>query len=134
MVHSESTLASMILPSAGLVAGFLWLLLFQFVGEVTGRWLMLPLPGPVLGMLALFVVLVIRGGVPDHVRATGSALLQHLMLLLVPTTAAVMIHLDCVGAAWLPLVLGAVGGAAVTMAVTALTLRLLLARDTGRAR
>ena len=123
----------MVVPSPNVVAGFLWLLLFQFVGEVTVRWLTLPLPGPVLGMLALFVALVIRGVAPDHVRAAGSALLQYLMLLLVPATAAVVIHLERVGAAWLPLVLGAVGGAAVTMAVTALTLRLLLARDTGRA-
>jgi holin-like protein len=124
----------MVLPSPNVIAGFLWLLLFQLVGEVTVRWLTLPLPGPVLGMLALFVVLVIRGVAPDHVRAAGSALLQYLMLLLVPATAAVVIHLDRVGAVWLPLVMGAVGGAAVTMAVTALTLRLLLARDTGRAR
>jgi holin-like protein len=124
----------MVLPSPGLVAGFLWLLLFQFVGEVIVRSLMLPLPGPVLGMLVLFVVLVIRGGAPDHLRVTGSTLLQHLMLLLVPATAAVMLHLERVGAAWLPIVLGSVGGAAVTMGVTALTLRLLLARDTGRAR
>ena len=124
----------MVLPSPGLVAGFLWLLLFQFVGDVMVQWLMLPLPGPVLGMLALFLVLVIRGGAPDHVRATGSALLQYLMLLLVPATAAVMLHLERVGAAWLPLVLGSVGGAAVTMGVTALTLRLHVARDTGRPR
>src|SRR3989442_724664 len=84
----ETTISRMVLPSPNVVAGFLWLLLFQLVGEVTVRWLTLPLPGPVLGMLALFAVLVIRGVAPDHVRAAGSALLQYLMLLLVPATAA----------------------------------------------
>lgn len=120
----------MVLPSQDAVAGLLWLLLFQLAGEVTVRWLRLPVPGPVVGMLALFLALVIRGSVPHHVRATGSTLLQHLMLLVVPATTAVMIHFERVGAAWLPLMLGAFGGAAVTMAVTALTLRLLLPRKT----
>jgi hypothetical protein len=59
-----------------------WLLLFQLVGEVTVRWLKLPLPGSVVGMVLLFAVLVLRGGVPEHLRAASHTLLQHLMLLL----------------------------------------------------
>jgi holin-like protein len=93
-----------------------WLLLFQLVGEVTVRWLKLPLPGSVVGMVLLFAVLVLRGGVPEHLRAASHTLLQHLMLLLVPATTAVMLH------------------AAVTMAITALTLRLLLTGSKGRLR
>jgi holin-like protein len=33
-----------------------WLLLCQLVGEVTVRWLQLPFPGPVVGMLLLFAI------------------------------------------------------------------------------
>jgi putative effector of murein hydrolase LrgA (UPF0299 family) len=79
-------------------------------------------------MVLLFVVLVFRGGAPEHVRTGSTALLQHLMLLLVPASAAVTMHAGRLGDDWLPIVLGGIGGAAVTMAVTAVTLRLLLSR------
>jgi len=104
-----------------------WLLLFHLVGEVAVRGLKLPLPGPVVGMLLLFAVLGLRGDVPDHLHATSNTLLQHLMLLLVPATTAVMLHFQRLGEAWLPIMLAGVGGAALTLVVTALTLRLLLA-------
>ena len=39
------------------------------------QWFKLPLPGPVLGMLLLFAVLVMRGGVPDNLRDTSNAML-----------------------------------------------------------
>jgi holin-like protein len=54
--------------------------------------------------------------------------------LLVPATTGVMLHFKRVGEEWLPIMLAGVGGAAVTMAVTALTLRLLLARSKERRR
>ena len=104
------------------------LLVFQLLGEVSVQWLKLPLPGPLVGMLLLFTVLVLRGGVPDSLRETASNLLQHLMLLFVPAVAAVMIDFERVGRDWLPFLLSAIGGAAITLAVTAFTLRLLLAR------
>jgi holin-like protein len=115
-----------------MLAALIWLLLFQFAGDVTARWLELPFPGPVLGMAMLFVVLVIRGRVPENLRSTGDRLLQHLMLLLVPATAGVMVDFKRFAAEWLPIVLAGVGGAAVTIAVTALTLHLLLAGSNRR--
>jgi holin-like protein len=109
-----------------MLGALIWLLLFQLAGELTVRWLTLPFPGPVVGMLFLFAVLVLRGSVPENLRTTGTALLQHLMLLLVPATTGLMLHFGRLGEEWLPILAGAIGGAAVTMAVTALTLRLLL--------
>ena len=38
------------------------LLIFQLAGEVTARGFNLPVPGPVLGMLFLFIALMIKGG------------------------------------------------------------------------
>jgi holin-like protein len=110
-----------------------WLLVFQLIGEVAVQWFKLPLPGPVLGMLLLFSVLMMRGGVPDNLRDTSNAMLQHLMLLFVPAVSGVMIHFKRVGEEWVPILLASIGGAAITMAVTALTLRLLLSRSKERA-
>lgn len=108
------------------------LFLFQLAGEATVRWLALPVPGPVVGMMLFFAALLIHGRVPETLRATGNTLLQHLMLLLVPATVAVMIHFKRIGEEWLAIGLAGVGGAAVTMAVTAVTLRWLLSRSKER--
>ena len=113
---------------------FAALLLFQLVGELTVRSLGLPFPGPVVGLVLLFVALMIRGGVPEPLRAVSTTLLRHLMLLLVPATTAVILHGQRLRDEWWPLLVAGIGGAVVTMAVTALTLRLLLARRTARAR
>jgi holin-like protein len=110
-----------------------WLLLFQFLGEVAVRSLGLSVSGPVAGMLLLFVALVVRGDVPEDLRATSTSLLQYLTLVLVPATAGIMNHLTRIYEEWLPILLATIGGAAVTMTVTALTLRFLLARTDNRA-
>jgi putative effector of murein hydrolase LrgA (UPF0299 family) len=103
-----------------------WLLLFQLAGELAVRWSKLPLPGPVVGMVLLFAVLVVRGGVPVHLRETANTLLRYLTLLLVPVTVGLMLELERLRDGWLAIVVSTVGGAAITIAVTALTLRLLL--------
>lgn len=98
---------------------------FQLAGEITVRLFALPVPGPVVGLVILYGALVARGGVPDDLRATSDVLLRHLMLFLVPATTGLMLHFRRLGDEWLPIVLAAVGGTAVTMALTAVTLRLL---------
>ena len=60
------------------------LLIFQLIGEVFARWFSLPVPGPVIGMLMLFAVLVLRGSVDNELASTSRNLLQHLSLLFVP--------------------------------------------------
>ena len=107
------------------------LLISQLVGEVAVQWLHLPLPGPLIGMLLLFATLVIRGGAPDGLRDLAGNLLQNLMLLFIPAVTGVMLHFERVGQEWLPFLAAAVIGTAITMAVTVLTLRLMLKRQKG---
>mgnify|MGYP001298335793 CR=1 FL=1 len=107
------------------------LLVFQLLGEALVQGFGLPLPGPLLGMLLLFATLVWRGGVPDALRDAAGGLLQHMMLLFIPAVAGVMIHFDRVRDEWLAFLVAGIGGAAITMAVTALTLRWMLARTAG---
>ncbi len=104
------------------------LVVFQLAGEITVRLFALPVPGPVVGLVLLYVALAIHGGVPENLRATGNVLLRHLMLFLVPATTGLMMHFRRLGDEWLPILLAAVCGTAVTMALTAVTLRLLLGR------
>ena len=102
------------------------LLLFQLAGEVAARWLSLPVPGPVLGMLFLFLALALRGGPGDELQATSGSLLQHLSLLFVPAGAGIMVHLHRVADEWLPLLLSLLISTAATLAVTALVMKLLM--------
>ena len=102
------------------------LLIFQLTGEIIARGLNLPVPGPVIGMLLLFVALVLRGGPGKELQTTSQTLLQHLSLLFVPAGAGIMVHLHRVSDEWLPLLLSLVISTAATLVVTALVMKLLM--------
>lgn len=77
-----------------MIAGLTWLLAFQVLGEVLVRLLDVTVPGPVAGMLLLFVFLRVRryGDEGSIVRA-GSALLRHLQLFFVPAGVGIVVYL-----------------------------------------
>lgn len=110
-----------------MIAAWAWLLTFQLTGEAVVRSLKLPLPGAMIGMALLFAACAWRPGLADQVRVVGTALTQHLMLLVVPATTGLITQLDRLWAEWMPIMLAVVVSAALTMAATALTLRLSLA-------
>lgn len=74
-----------------LLNALLWLIGYQIAGELICRGLGLPLPGPVLGMLLLFLTFSVRKTIPDHLKATAPALLSHLSLLFIPASVGVMV-------------------------------------------
>lgn len=102
------------------------LFVFQLIGEVLVQALELPLPGPLVGMLALFASLVLRGQANEPLREASGELLRHMMLLFIPAVTGVMMHFGRVGQEWLPFLVAGLLGAALTLAVTALTLRWML--------
>mgnify|MGYP001795005538 FL=1 len=64
----------------------------QLVGELVVVTFGLTVPGPVLGMLLLFVGLMVRGSTPASLDAAAVGLLSNLSLLLVPAGVGVMLH------------------------------------------
>ncbi|MFL1403900.1 CidA/LrgA family protein [Marinobacter sp. M1N3S26] len=84
--------------------GITWLLVFQLAGEVAVRLLDWPVPGPVLGMLMLFIVLLVARQVPASLDTASTGLLAHLSLLFVPAGVGIMVHADRLLAEWLPIV------------------------------
>jgi holin-like protein len=101
------------------------LLVFQLIGEIIAMTLVLPIPGPVIGMALLFAALAARGGPSSELRSTAQRLLQHLSLLFVPAGTGVMLHFQRMSNEWLALALSLLGSTLMTIAVTALTLRFL---------
>ncbi len=70
------------------------LLLYQLGGETLSRAFALAVPGPVIGLAALFVTLLLVPRLADTLRATTRGLLGHLSLLFVPAGVGVVAHLD----------------------------------------
>lgn len=118
-----------------MIQAFAVLLFFQFLGEVCVKGLGLPLPGPLIGMLLLFVALLVHGRVPEGLRQLAQSLIGNLMLLFIPAVSGVMIHWQKVAADGVAFVVSGVLATALTLVVTALLLKHLLARraDTDRA-
>lgn len=112
-----------------MIVGITLLFLMQLLGEALVYLFHLPLPGPLAGMLLLLLVLVVRGQVPQGLREASAGLLQNLMLLFIPAVSGVMMYFGRVAHEWLPFLAAGVGGAAVTLLVTAYTLRWMLRRE-----
>jgi putative effector of murein hydrolase LrgA (UPF0299 family) len=104
------------------------LLVCQLVGELTVLVLKLPVPGPVLGMLLLFVGLLVRGGVPRPLSDTAGGLLRNLSLLFVPAGVGVMAHLGRLSDEALPIAAALIGSTLLSIAVTAWVMAVLLKR------
>lgn len=104
------------------------ILLCQLLGEVVARGLNWPLPGPVLGMLLLFVFLSLRDRIktklPEFGKAldsTGKGLLAHLSLLFIPASVGVIQRLDVLADYGVGLGVALVVSTFVTLVVTVVT-------------
>ncbi|MGQ9549946.1 MAG: CidA/LrgA family protein [Roseiflexus sp.] len=101
------------------------LLACQLAGEVTARVLNLPAPGPVLGMLLLFGVLLWRGA-PDWLDQVGQGLLRLLPLFFVPAGVGIMNHAQLMQTEWPALLAILLISTVATMLTTAGALLLFL--------
>lgn len=104
----------------------------QLIGELIVAALSLPLPGPVLGMVLLLAGLIIKGSVPDDLSAVGDFLLRNLSLLFVPAGVGVMLHMELLGRDWLPLTAALVLSTLLTIALTALLMKVLARKPGGQ--
>lgn len=91
----------------------------QLVGELSVSALGLPLPGPVVGMVLLFVGLLIRGSVPPELNHIADFLLKNLSLLFIPAGVGILLHVKLIGEDWLPITITLVISTVLTVAVTA---------------
>ncbi len=117
-----------------MIGGLAVLLIFQLVGEVAVQLSGLPIPGPVVGMMLLFVALRWREPLPDSLRATAETLLSHLSLLFVPAGVGIIQHGARLAEEWLALTIALVLSTLITVAVTALVMRALIHRRDGEQR
>ena len=103
--------------------GMTLLLIYQLVGEISVHMLQWPVPGPVLGMVLLFLTLLLRKGIPASIDSSSHALLSHLSLLFVPAGVGMMVYLERLKQEWLPIVAALFLGTLITLSVSALVMQ-----------
>lgn len=92
----------------------------QLAGEMTAKFLALPAPGPVLGMVLLLAILIVKGGIGPQLERTATAFLDNLSLLFVPAAVGVMLHYELLSKDWLPISVALIVSTIATIAVTGL--------------
>lgn len=101
-----------------MIRGLTGLIGFQLLGELTVRLLDVSVPGPVVGMLYLFLWLRWRSlGDDAPVMRAGSGLLRHLQLLFVPAGVGITVHLSELAESWLPILVAMLGSWLVALVV-----------------
>lgn len=106
------------------------ILTFQLGGEIASRALALPLPGPVVGLVALVLACLLRPGLAEAIRPTAQGLLSHLSLFFVPAGVGVVAHWDVLQSHGLGLAVALMGSTALAIAAGALAFT-AVARLTG---
>jgi holin-like protein len=109
-----------------MVNAIIILLSFQLIGEIIIRTSSLPIPGPVVGMLLLFVTMLLRDSLVSRVEQTAQYILQNLTLLYVPAAVGIVVHLHLVQSEGLPIIITLVGSTLVTLTLTALSMNFLV--------
>lgn len=108
-----------------MLQGFVFLLIFQLVGEVLSNFLGLPIPGNVIGMALLLIALMIGWIKEETIQEASDLLLSHMALFFVPAGVGVMLYFNLIQREWLPIAFGTVFSTFAVMAVTGWTERLL---------
>ncbi|MDB5813464.1 MAG: putative effector of murein hydrolase LrgA [Rhodocyclales bacterium] len=110
------------------LTGFVGLMAYWLAGELLVSMLGIGLPGPVAGMLLLLGVSMLRKRVAAPVSHASHGLLSHLSLLFVPAGVGIMSQATLLAEHGLGMIATLVLSTAVTLVITGLTLKLLLAR------
>lgn len=103
-----------------LVSGFAILLAFQVVGEFIATLLNLPAPGPVIGMVLLFLFLLAMREVPKRLEQVSVSLIGHLSLFFVPAGVGTIMYLDLLKREWWAILITIVVTTTVSLAFCAL--------------
>jgi len=95
------------------------ILICQLAGEFVVNAAGLPIPGPVIGMILLFLFLIFKGEIPQQLESVTRGLLNNLSLMFVPAGVGVMVHLKLLEADGAALLIAIVVSTALTIMVTA---------------
>jgi len=109
-----------------MIAAFALILVCQLFGEVVSELFDLPVPGPVIGLVLLFLGLLIKRNPPKVLTDAADNLLIHFSLLFVPAGVGVVTQIDRLKGDWLPIAAALIVSTLLAMVLTALLMSKLL--------
>ena len=95
------------------------------LGEVLMRLGLVPVPGPVTGLVLLYLDLLWHKTLPDDLGRLADRMLALFGLLFVPAGVGVVAHADVLRAEFVPILAAILGGTVVTLLATIASLALL---------
>ncbi len=90
----------------------------------------LPIPGSVIGMLALLSILIIRKSIPESIGTSADNLIKYIGLLFVPAGAGVSLYLDLIIEQWPVIILASFSSTLLTFFTCSILFRHLKQKDT----
>ena len=116
---------------AGMVPAFALLVALDMAGGVIARAAHVPVPGTVLGLLALFGGLIVLGRVPAALEDLARLLFDHLNLLYIPAAVGVVAYAALVKRDAWPIAAALLASAVVGLVVAGWTFQLVDRRSGG---
>jgi holin-like protein len=108
-------------------AGFAILLVMLWLGNLAAKFL--PLPGPLVGMVLLFLFLTVhKGAAAQAVMACGEHFLKHYAFFFIPAGVGVMADIHQLRGNMLGVVASLVLSSLLSLIVTAVTMQILIRR------
>lgn len=115
-----------------IIRGIIVLLAFYGAGVLLAKWLHIPLPGNIIGMLMLTLALTTGVVKLDWVEQASELLIRHMMLFFVPILVGVASYLGIIADNPIGLLLAMVLGTACVMVVTGRVIQWYLDRRRGK--
>lgn len=112
-----------------MLKGLIILLLFQLLGEVLVALLHSPVPGPVVGMLLLWLGLYIKRGASSDLQRASQTLIQYLSLFFLPAGVGLFFLPPSIQEYWPAVACAVVGGTFLSMLICAWLIKWLAARS-----
>ena len=102
------------------------ILSINFAGEFLSRWLSLPLPGSITGMLLLLVLLLTGVLKEKHIAETADFMLDHMAFFFIPAGVGVMVSYKYLQGSFIDALSVIVISTLLVMAATALVTQLII--------
>lgn len=113
-----------------MLRGFLALLIFQGIGEAAVYFSGIPIPGPVIGMVLLFLALQLSNqGLPIGLGEASHFMIRWLSLMFVPACVGFFFLATMETSQWLAITGAIIFATLVTMILTALLMKYLLTKQ-----
>lgn len=115
-----------------LLRGLTVLILFQLLGTGLNVLWLPKLPGPIIGLVLLFLYLLLTRKVSEPVEQAATGLLRYLPVMLLPSAVGVMVHFADIQADFWAIAISLVASMAVSLVFAGWLMQLLINRQSTR--